>query len=59
MTMLRQLLRALKPSARYDVGFENYYARLAGTGDEGIPTASEARQDLREARSQAMIYRYL
>jgi hypothetical protein len=59
MTILRQLLRAFKPSARYDVGFENYYARLARSGDQGIPTASEARQDLRAARSQAMTYRYL
>ncbi len=59
MTMLRRIVRAIKPGVNGDAGFEGYYSRLIASGTSGVPNAQEARRDLDGMRSAHMIYRYL
>ena len=59
MTMLRRIVRAIKPGITGDAGFEDYYSRLIASGTSGVPNAREARRDLDGMRSASMIYRYL
>lgn len=51
MTILQRLMLAMKPNAKLNPTFEQYYSKLisASAGDAGVPTASEAQRDLRAA----------
>ena len=51
MTILQRLVLAMKPSAKLNPTFEQYYSKLLSTsaGEAGMPTASEAQRDLRAA----------
>ncbi len=48
MTILQRIMRAVKPNGGLNQNLENYYSNLLSTrvGDTGLPSASEARQDL-------------
>jgi hypothetical protein len=59
MTILRRIVRAIKPSIGGDPNFDGYYSRLIASGTTGVPSAHEARQDLDEMRSVSMVHRYL
>ena len=59
MTILRRIVRAIKPSIGGDPNFDGYYSRLITSGTTGVPSAQEARQDLDEMRSANMVHRYL
>ena len=59
MTILRRIVRAIRPSIGGDSNFDGYYSRLIASGTTGVPSAQEARQDLDEMRSANMVHRYL
>ena len=59
MTILRRIVRAIKPNIGGDPNFDGYYSRLIASGTTGVPSAHEARQDLDEMRSVGMMHRYL
>jgi hypothetical protein len=48
MTILQRIMRAVKSSGGLNQNLENYYSNLLSTrvGDTGLPSASEARQDM-------------
>ena len=56
MTILRRIVRAIKPNIGGDSNFDGYYSRLIASGTTGVPSAHEARQDLAEMRSATMLY---
>ena len=58
MTILRRIIRAIKPSASGDARFDGYYSQLLQSSAEGAPSAREARQDL-DAMHSTRLYRYL
>jgi hypothetical protein len=51
MTILQRLMLAMKPNAKLNTTFEQYYSKLlsSSAGEAGFPTASEAQRDLRAA----------
>lgn len=59
MTVVRRIVAALRQQTRVDAGFTSYYSRLLRAGDDGVPSAHEARQDLNEMRVRNMAHRYL
>ncbi len=59
MTILRRIVRAIKPSIGGDANFDGYYSRLIASGTTGVPSAHEARQDLDEMRAANTAHLYL
>lgn len=59
MTIVRWLMAAIATKARVDSGFEGYYSRLVRAGQDGVPSAREARMDLNDLRVRDMAHRYL
>ena len=59
MTILRRIVRAIKPNFGGDPNFDGYYRRLIASGTTGVPSAHEARQDLDEMRAAHLAHRYL
>lgn len=59
MTIVRRIMGALLTGTRRDSGFEGYYSRLVGAGQDGVPSAREARLDLYDMRVHSLTYRYL
>ncbi|MDP9372625.1 MAG: hypothetical protein M3Q65_09280 [Chloroflexota bacterium] len=53
MTILRHIARLVNPRTGGHSPFERYYSRLvlANAGAAGLPSAREARQDLRALRA--------
>ena len=51
MTMLKRLMRVVRPQSGLHSNFENYYSKLLGArvGDTGLPSAREAQRDLDNA----------
>jgi len=51
MTMLKRLMRVVRPQSGRHSNFENYYSKLLGArvGDTGLPSAREAQRDLDNA----------
>ena len=58
MTVLRRIMLAMTPSAKLNMGFEQYYSKLlsSSTGESGLPTAQEAQRDLRAALDRQLYY---
>lgn len=48
MTMIKRILRVMKPQSGCHSNFENYYSKLLGArvDDIGLPSAREAQRDL-------------
>lgn len=59
MTIVRRVMAAIATKARVDSGFEGYYSRLVRAGQDGVPSAREARMDLDGLRMREMAHRYL
>lgn len=59
MTVVRRIMAAIATKGRVDSGFEGYYSRLVRAGQDGVPSAREARMDLNGLRARDMAHRYL